>query len=59
MAQNNAYLNRSILSTIFGNFGLYRDVPEGRNLSTIKDKEELYQNLENLSIIIIYIIIIM
>ena len=28
----------------FGNFGLYWWVPEGRNMSTIKDEEILYQN---------------
>ena len=31
------------------------EVPEGRNMSTIKDEEELYQNLKNLSIVKIYI----
>ena len=39
----------------FGNFGLYWGVPEGRNMSTIKDEEELYQSLKNLSIIHQYI----
>ena len=39
----------------FGNFGLCWGVPERRNMSTIKDEEELYQNLKNLSIINKYI----
>ena len=34
---------------IFGNFGLYWGVPEGRKMSTIKYEEALYQNLKNLS----------
>ena len=34
---------------------LYWGVPEGRNMSTIKDEEALYQNLKNLSIIYEYI----
>ena len=40
---------RSILMKNFGNFGLYRGIPEGRNMSTIEDEEALYQNLINLS----------
>ena len=40
---------KSILMKIFGNFGLYCGVPEGRNMSIIKDEEALYQNLRNLS----------
>ena len=27
----------------------YYHIPEGRNMFTIKDEEELYQNLKNLS----------
>ena len=33
---------------IFGNSGLYWWIPEGRNMSTIKDEEALYQNLKNI-----------
>ena len=41
------------MNIFFGNFGLYWGVPEGQNMSTIKDEEELYQNLKNLSIMYI------
>ena len=40
----------------FGNFGLYWGVPEGRNMSTIKDEEELYQSLKNISNTSLYIL---
>ena len=38
-------------NVIYGNFELHWWVPEGRNMSTIKDKEASYQNLKNLSYI--------
>ena len=41
---------------IFENFGLYWWVPDGRNKSTIKEEEELYQNFKYLSIIVIAVL---
>ena len=43
------------LIKIFGIFGLYWGVREGRSMTTIKDEEALLQNLKNLWWIHIYI----
>ena len=47
-------LNSFNFNVIFGNFGLYWWVLEGRNMSTIEDGEALYQNWKNLSLIYVY-----
>ena len=38
-----------LLETCFVLPGLLSTIPEGRNMSTIKDEEELYQSLKNIS----------